>query len=338
VLGLKLSILDQSPINEGETATDAFQHTIEIAKAAEKLGYYRFWVSEHHDSEGIAGSSPEVLISHLLAKTERIRIGSGGVMLQHYSPYKVAENFNVLASLAPGRVDLGIGRAPGGLPRSTKALQQDTSSQRPLSEKLIELDQLIHNRLNPEHELQGLKATPVPAEPASIYLLGASTSSAELAASLGIPYVYAQFLNSDEAVINAAFEAYHKLFDIEKSVKPQAILAIGVIVADTDEEAKQLASDNKLIKVHLASGKSVTVKTIEQAEEFARQAGESYTLEEKIADIIHGSKETVRNKLLDIQKKYAIDELIVTAYVKGFQQRINSYTLLKEAFSVIETK
>ena len=121
----KLSILDQSPVNDTETATDAFQHTIELAQKAEAWGYHRFWVSEHHGSDRVMGSSPEVLISHLLAKTTRIRVGSGGVMLQHYSPYKVAENFNVLASLAPGRVDLGIGRGPGGLPRSTRALQQE---------------------------------------------------------------------------------------------------------------------------------------------------------------------------------------------------------------------
>jgi luciferase family oxidoreductase group 1 len=335
---LKLSILDQSPILDGESATEAFQHTIELAQLADKLGYHRFWVSEHHDSEGIVGSSPEVLISHLLAKTERIRIGSGGIMLQHYSPYKVAENFNVLAALAPGRVDLGIGRAPGGLPRSTKALQQDSSNQRPLGEKLAELDQFIHNSLDPSHELHGLKATPNPAIPAEIYLLGASPSSAELAASIGIPYVFAQFLNSDEKVIDAAFEAYRTKFNHEKGTKPQSLLALGVIVSETDEEAKELASDNKFFKVHLASGKAVTVKTLAQAEEFARQAGETYTVEEKIAEIVYGSRETVRNKLLEVQLRYGVDELIITAFVKGFQQRINSYTFLKEAFTTIETQ
>ena len=120
---LKLSILDQSPAEDTESATGAFRHTIELAQKAEEWGYHRFWVAEHHGSNRVMGSSPEVLVAHLLAKTTRIRVGSGGVMLQHYSPYKVAENFNVLASLAPGRVDLGIGGGPGGLPRSTKALQ-----------------------------------------------------------------------------------------------------------------------------------------------------------------------------------------------------------------------
>ena len=133
---LKLSILDQSPLYSGETAADALQHTVELAAKAEQWGYRRFWVTEHHGSNRVMGSSPEVLVSHLLAKTSRIRVGSGGVMLQHYSPYKVAENFNVLASLAPGRVDLGIGGGPGGLPRSAQALKPDsTTTGRPLSGK-----------------------------------------------------------------------------------------------------------------------------------------------------------------------------------------------------------
>ena len=150
---LKLSVLDQSPVNEDETGLIAFQHTIQIqlAKKAEEWGYNRFWVTEHHGSSRVMGSSPEVLISHLLAKTSSIRVGSGGVMLQHYSPYKVAENFNVLASLAPGRVDLGVGGGPGGMPYSTRALQQDLGNQgRPLSEKLEQLEQFLHNELDPE--------------------------------------------------------------------------------------------------------------------------------------------------------------------------------------------
>ena len=170
---LKLSILDQSPVSETETATQGFQHTIELAKKAEEWGYHRFWVAEHHGSSGVMGSSPEVLVSHLLAKTTRIRVGSGGVMLQHYSPYKVAENFNVLASLAPGRVDLGIGGGPGGLPDSTRALQQETGTgEKPLSEKLLELNRFLSDQLDEDHPLHGLRASPVPSRPADLFLLG----------------------------------------------------------------------------------------------------------------------------------------------------------------------
>ena len=168
-VGLKLSILDQSPVNQAETGVEAFEHTVELAQKAEEWGYQRFWVAEHHGSNRVMGSSPEVLIDHLLAKTTRIRVGSGGVMLQHYSPYKVAENFNVLASLAPGRVDLGIGRGPGGLPRSTRALQQETGyGENPFLEKLLELKRFLHNQLEDDHPLHGLQASPVPPQPAGL--------------------------------------------------------------------------------------------------------------------------------------------------------------------------
>ena len=183
-MNVKLSILDQSPVNDNETAVEAFQHTITLAQKAEEWGYYRFWVTEHHGSERVMGSSPEVLISHLLAKTSRIRVGSGGVMLQHYSPYKVAENFNVLAALAPGRVDLGIGRGPGGLPRSTAALQQGMGGKtQSLEDKLITLQQFLHNQLEETSPLYGLHASPVTSQPADVYLLGTTPASAEMAAT-----------------------------------------------------------------------------------------------------------------------------------------------------------
>ncbi|NEW08370.1 LLM class flavin-dependent oxidoreductase [Paenibacillus sp. SYP-B3998] len=332
-MGIKLSILDQSVIFPGENSTDAFRHTIELAQKAEELDYHRFWVSEHHDSEQVAGSSPEVLISHLLAKTERIRIGSGGIMLQHYSPYKVAENFNVLASLAPGRVDLGIGRAPGGLPRSTKALQQGLTEAPSLSDKLNELQQFIHNRLDDEHPLKGLRVSPIPSQPADIYILGTSVASAELAAESGLPYVFALFINGDHAVAQAAFEAYRAGFNVDKGTQPKLILALSLIVADSDEEAKELAGEYKNVKIHLENGKTLTVGTIEQAEEYGRQTQAKFTVEVKEAEITKGTKETVRQQLLDIQGKYAVDEFIVATSVKDFAKRIRSFELLKEAFS-----
>lgn len=333
-MALTLSILDQTPIQNGETAAQAFLHTIELVKIAERLGYHRFWVSEHHDLDHVVGSSPEVLISHLLAKTERIRIGSGGVMLQHYSPYKVAENFHVLASLAPGRVDLGIGRAPGGLPLSTRALQQGDASTTPsLEEKLVELEKFLHNNLEPEHALHGLKAIPVPPQPADLYLLGTSVASAELAAQRGVPYVFAQFINSDKAVSYEAIDTYRKKFVAGALAQPQAILALSVIVSDTDEDAKKLASENELVKIHLASGKTITVNSLKKAEEYGKHSAESFTIEVKEANIISGSTETVRAKLLDIQRTYQVDEVIITTPIKDFQKRIHSYELLVEAFS-----
>ncbi len=335
-MSLTLSILDQSPVHETETATDALQHTIELAQKAEEWGYHRFWVTEHHGSNRVMGSAPEVLISHLLAKTSRIRVGSGGVMLQHYSPYKVAENFNVLASLAPGRVDLGIGRGPGGLPRSTRALQQGTGDgSKSLEEKLTELAQFLHNQLEESHPLYGLQASPVPPQPADLFLLGTTSSSAELAASLGMPYIFALFLNNNEPVMYEAVKTYRKQFDPTKRTLPQTMLALPVIVADSDEEARHYAAEIKMVRIRLESGRTFTVGTQEAAEEFAKQSQENYTIEVQDGKTIHGSRDTVQKKLSDMQRLYEVDELFIVTAMKDFQKRLHSYKLLSDVLTSV---
>ncbi|WP_054023217.1 LLM class flavin-dependent oxidoreductase [Bacillus sp. FJAT-28004] len=331
-MSLKIGILDQSIIFPGQTAAEALANTVKLAQLAETLGFERFWVSEHHDSPGMAGSSPEVLIAYLLAQTKSIRIGSGGVMLQHYSPYKVAENFNVLASLAPGRVELGIGRAPGGLPRSTKALQKGIAEAATLAEKLTELEQLLHDKAGEEHPLAGLVASPLPKQPADIYLLGTSLSSAELAAEKGYPYAFALFINNDPDTAREALDTYRNNFNRSLGGEPKAILALSVIASDSEEEANELAGHFKNVRVTLASGKTINVGSLEQAKEFARQAGEDYTAEERDADITRGTKETVRKRLLEIGEQYGVDEFIFTTIIPDFAKRVRSFELLKEAF------
>jgi len=329
---LKLGILDQSIVFPGQTPSEALGNTIRLAQIAEELGFERFWVSEHHDSSQMAGASPEVLISHLLARTDKIRIGSGGVMLQHYSPYKVAENFNVLASLAPGRVDLGIGRAPGGLPRSTKALQKGVAEPESLEEKLSQLEQYLRGPVAEDEPLAGLQANPLPAQPADVYLLGTSVSSARLAAERGYPYAFALFINNDPDAAREAFDVYRSSFNREKGGQPRTLLGLSVIAADTEEEAAELAGQFKSVRVTLASGKTVNVGSLEQAEEFARQAGETYTADVRDADITKGTKETVRRRLLELQMSYGVDELIFTTIIPDFEKRVRSFRLLKEAF------
>ena len=332
--GLKLSILDQCPANDPETATEAFQNTIKLVLKAEEWGYHRFWVAEHHGSDRVMGSSPEVLISHLLAKTTRIRVGAGGVMLQHYSPYKVAENFNVLASLAPGRVDLGIGGGPGGLPQSTRALQQEMGpGSTPLPEKLLELDRYLHNNLEVSHPLYGLKASPTPPQPADLYILGTTPSSAELAASLGMPYVFALFLNHDEAVMHQAIETYRSRFDATNGAGPHTMLALPVIVADTDDEAEGYASQVTPVRIRLESGGTFTVFSVEAAEEFGRQSQEKFTYAAQEGKVIHGSQVTVRQKILDVQHRYQVDELFIVTAIRDFQKRLRSYELLSQVFT-----
>ena len=207
----KLGILDQSPIFPGTSAAHALQQTIHLAQKAEEWGYNRFWVSEHHDTDQLAGSSPEILISHLLAKTNSIRVGSGGVMLQHYSPYKVVENFHLLSSLAPGRVDLGIGKAPGGLPLSTKALQFGSGhSEITFEDRIMLLNKILENSLEDDHPLANVQATPIPPKKTENYLLGASPASAKLAADMGWNFVFAHFINSDFAVLEEAAQVFSR--------------------------------------------------------------------------------------------------------------------------------
>ena len=332
-LGFKLSILDQSPVNEPETATDAFANTVELARKAEEWGYHRFWVGEHHGSNRVMGSSPEVLMAHLLAKTARIRIGSGGVMLQHYSPYKVAENFNVLASLAPGRVDLGIGRGPGGLPQSTKALQRDAvNGTMPLSEKVAELQRFLCNELEEDDPLYGLQASPLPPQPPEVFMLGTNPSSAEFAAGLRMPYVFALFLHNDEDVMFQAIETYRALFPSVDGCRPRAMLALPVIVAETDEEAAGYAAQVKVVRIRLASGRTLTVGSVEAGEEFGRQSGEEYTLSVKDASVVHGSPGTALAKLLEVQDVYQADEIFAVTAINSFEKRLRSYQLLAQAY------
>ncbi|GLX66248.1 LLM class flavin-dependent oxidoreductase [Paenibacillus glycanilyticus] len=334
-MSITISILDQSPVYPGESTSEAFAHTVALAQKAEELGFRRFWVSEHHDSEHVAGSSPEVLISYLLARTNKIRVGSGGIMLQHYSPYKVAENFHVLATLEPGRVDLGVGRAPGGLPRSTQALQRNIANPLSLTDKIVELRGYVEGRADEEGPLAGLKATPIPAVAPELHVLGASGDSAELAASLGLPYVFSLFIGGDEQAAIDSILHYKKQFNYELGFAPQAILALAAIVADTDEEAVSLIPPQKLVKVHLASGRKVTLGTVEQAEAYGQQSGEAYTIEEKEPLIAAGSKETVRAKLLALQEAAGVEEFIITTNITPFEKRIRSYELLSEAFAEV---
>jgi luciferase family oxidoreductase group 1 len=334
-MGITISVLDQSPMYPGEKATEAFAHTVLLAQKSEELGFRRFWVSEHHDSDQVAGSSPEVLISYLLAKTQTIRVGSGGVMLQHYSPYKVAENFNVLAALAPGRVDLGIGRAPGGLPRSTQALQRGVQEHASLTDKIVELRNFVHNTLEEDHPLAGLRAAPLTEIAPELYVLGASAGSAEIAAGLGLPYVFSLFINGEESAALEAIRVYRSTFDYSHGREPEILVALSVIVADTEAEAAELAGSLKLVKIHLASGRTLALGTREQAEEFGRQAGEPYTIEEQEPFITKGTKETVREQLLRLQQASGVDEIIVTSNIQPFAKRIRSFELLSEALAEV---
>jgi luciferase family oxidoreductase group 1 len=324
-MSYELGILDQSPIFPESTASDALQQTVKLAKKAEEWGYSRFWVSEHHHTEQLAGASPEVLVSYLLAQTKSINIGSGGVLLQHYSPYKVAENFNVLANLAPGRVDLGIGKAPGGLPLSTRALQYGTVNDgKDFEERFSFLKKLIENSVDDTHPLYGIQATPLPQVKPQTFLLGASVSSAKLAAEQATTFVYGLFFNSNRNELEAAAREYHSTYP-----EGRFIVGIAVVASPSQQEAESLASEySKIVKVHLQSGRTVKVLTREQAELFGKQAGEPYEIEEQESEIVAGTPAYIKEVLDDLHKKYDIDEFILHTPVQKEEERYRSFKLL----------
>lgn len=324
IMSYKLGILDQSPIFPATSGFNALQQTINLAKNAEEWGYNRFWVSEHHHSEELAGSSPEVLVSYLLAQTKSIRVGSGGVLIQHYSPYKVVENFHVLSNLAPGRVDLGIGKAPGGLPLSTKALQYGTvNAGKDFEERFSLLQKLIENSVDNTHPLAGIQATPIPSEKPKTFLLGASANSAKLAADHGTEFVFGLFFNNDLNELEEAAHIYHSRFP-----EGRFLVGVAVVAAPSQQEAEQLAGDQKIVKVHLQSGRSVKVQTLEQAELFGKQAGEAYEVEEQASHIIAGTPSYVKEVLTNLHERYGIDEFILHTPILQQAERFRSFQLL----------
>jgi luciferase family oxidoreductase group 1 len=327
-MGYALSLLDKSPIYDGETASVALKRSVALARQAEQWGFHRFWVAEHHDAPTLASSSPEVLIAFLLANTSRIRVGSGGVMLQHYSPYKVAENFNVLAALGPDRVDLGVGKAPGGLPFSTRALQGvvPRPEKQDFAAQLAQLSAFLDKGLPENDPLTGVQATPRPAVAASRFLLGASVDSARLAASQGWDFVFASHLNGDETTLQQTLDAYRK-----EAPDRVPLLAVGIVAAEADAEADRLTGNIQHYKVHVENGQSVTVGSVEQAEEYARQAGAAnYRIEKKTPNVLRGSARTVTGHLDRLHDRYGIGEFIIDTPINDAAKRLRSIELLAQ--------
>ncbi|HEB0854967.1 MsnO8 family LLM class oxidoreductase [Citrobacter werkmanii] len=330
-MSYRLSILDKSPVGEAETAAIALARTLHLAQLAEEWGYHRFWIAEHHNTPQLASPSPELVIAWILGQTQRIRVGSGGVMLQHYSPYKVAENFNLLASLAPGRIDLGVGKAPGGLPLSTQALQQGINQ----TEKGTFADQL--SQLNGWLSLTGKETaqtvfpTPLPPTPPEGFVLGASVQSAQLAADSDWNFIFAAHLNGDKALLRDVLTYWQN-----NSSRP-TIVAVQVIVANSAGIAAQLAENVQIWGVELEDGQRVTVASEEQALAFAAQAGSApRKIARREQALLHGTAQEVVEKLTDLHTHYGIDEFIIDTPVAEGHARLTSLRLLAKAHAAVE--
>lgn len=331
---IKLSILDQSPVPTGSNSREAVQFTVKLAQHAEKWGYTRFWVSEHHDTRALAGSTPEVLIAHLAANTKRIRIGSGGVMLPHYSAYKVAENFRMLEALYPNRIDLGLGRAPGSMPRAAMALQEGKVRQADYSQQIDDLVMYLTDTVPKDHRFPGLKATPLIDTIPKMWLLGSTNGSASIAAQKGTAFSFAHFINGDGGEHVVKWYKQH----FQPSIlygEPQASVAIFVFCAETDEEADLMASSLDLSLLFAATGqRSPGIPSIEMAQSYQYTPYERKFIEENRKRMIVGSPKTVKAKIEELAEAYGADEVMVVTNAHRYEDRLRSFELLAEAFEL----
>jgi luciferase family oxidoreductase group 1 len=331
---LQLSVLDQSPIPEGSSGGQALRNSIDLARLADGLGYHRYWVAEHHGSPGLACASPEVLIGPIAAATSRLRVGSGGVMLPHYSPLKVAENFSMLSGLYPGRIDLGLGRAAGTDRVNAFALQRDRRQRSPddFPEQLDELLAYLGNRMPESHPFARLAALPGRPEAPECWLLGSSPQSAIWAAERGLPYAFADFINSAGATFAANYLAQ---FQPSRSLAaPRLAVAAWAICAESDSEAERLASSFRMMMTLLHRGQLIAVPPVEKALRFLADEGGPQNALTAHRRIIAGSPERVRKGIESVAREYGASEVLVVNIVHDHAARRRSYELIAEAFDL----
>jgi luciferase family oxidoreductase group 1 len=330
---MRLSVLDQSPISAGSTGPEALANTLDLARWADELGYHRYWVAEHHGGPMLAGPSPEVLIGPLAAATQRIRVGSGGVMLPHYSPLKVAESFSLLSGLFPGRIDLGLGRAAGTDPLTTYALQRDRRQAAPddFPDQLAELLAYLEDNLPQDHAFARLaRSLPGRPETPEPWLLGSSPQSAIWAAQLGLPYAFADFINREGAEISTD---YQRRFDPGvRLAAPRTAVATWALAADSEEEAWRLTASSRMAMTMLRRGRLMPVPPVEQALHFLASEGEAVVGGSR--RITAGTPEQVRAGLETIAQHYGADEVIVVTITHDHLARRRSYELLADAFGL----
>jgi luciferase family oxidoreductase group 1 len=334
---VKLSVIDQSPVPAGLTPADAFRNTIDLARLADELGYERYWIAEHHAIAALASPAPEVLIARVAAETKTIRVGSGGVMLPHYSPFKTAEVFRVLHALYPGRIDLGVGRAPGGTPLDTLALRRErTRGPMPddFGQQLVELAAWLGDGFPPEHPFSRIAISPATPGGPELWLLGSSPWSGAAAAQLGLPYAFAHFI--DQRSTRTAIEHYQRHFaPSARLAHPYTILALGAVCADTDAEAERLLMSARLFRRRIRQGDVRPIPTPEEAIAELGPAPEPRDFDSgEWPRYFAGAPERVRSGILAMAEELRVDEVMVVTIVHDHQARRRSYELLAEAFEV----
>ncbi len=329
---IRLSVLDQSPVRSSSDATAALQETIELARLTDKLGYYRYWVAEHHASNALGGCSPEVLLGRLGAETEKMRVGSGGVMLPHYSPYKVAENFKLLETLYPGRIDLGVGRAPGTDPFTAAAIRYGSRvGPEHFPAMVADLQALINDTCPPTPGLEQARAYPITDHVPELWMLGSSEDSAGFAAQAGLPYNFAYFINP--SIRDDIFDLYRENFQPGPNLKsPHTCLTLFCIVADTEAEALRLSQSRDLFYIRLLRGDPGPFPSVEEAEAFDYSPGELAALADNQQKRAVGTPDQVKDKLQSLAQLFGLDEIMLVSITHDVRARRRSYELLAEVW------
>jgi luciferase family oxidoreductase group 1 len=327
---LRLSVLDQSPISRGMTGGDALRNSVDLARFVDQRGFVRYWVAEHHGSGMLAGTSPEILIGPIAAATRHLRVGSGGVMLPHYSPLKVAEVFSLLAALSPGRIDLAVGRAAGTDPMTAYALQRDRRTAAPddFPEQLAELLAYVRDGFPTAHRFARLSALPgLPEQPAP-WLLGSSPQSGVWAAERGLPYAFADFINPAGA---AVARRYRETFvPSAQQPRPYVVVAAWALCAETDSAAERLASSSRMALAHFLSGRPILVPPVDVALEFLAHHPESLQAVARSRRALVGTPTTVARQLELLEEEYGADEVMVVTITYDHEARRRSYELLAQ--------
>ncbi len=328
-MSIPLSVLDLAPVPSGSTASESLRRTVDLARLAESLGYVRHWFAEHHSMPSVASTAPEILIAHVAAATRHIHVGSGGIMLPNHSPLKVAETFRTLAGLHPGRIDLGLGRAPGSEPAASRALRAFEGEQFPAL--LSEMRAYCNGGFPEGHPFRKIRAMPddVPLPP--IWILGSSGASARMAGAAGMGYSFASHFSPTPAA--PAFQAYKSSFQpSEAFARPHAILGVAVVCADTEAEAERHASTMDLAWLRIRRGQFLPLPSPEEAAAYAYTEFEREAVAEYRQRTIVGTPPQVRAAIESMATACAADEVMIVSNMYDPVARLRSYELVASAF------
>ena len=332
---LPLSVLDLSPVTTATGGAAALRNSLDLARLADGLGYTRYWLAEHHNLPNIASAAPEIMIGQIAAATARMRVGSGGVMLPNHAPLMVAERFKVLEALFPGRIDLGLGRAPGTDPVTSYALRrrQDVNADDDFLERFQELMLLASGSFPEGHPFRAIRVMPVDVGLPPIWLLGSSDYSAQLAAAVGAGFSFAHHFATHDAV--AAMRLYRERFkpsDLRQ--RPYAILAVHAVCADTDAEAERLAATVDLNVLRRSRGEYLPLASPEEAQAHPYTPMDRERIKRNRARLFVGSPGMVQDRLMPLVKESHADEVMITSFIYDHEARKRSYTLLAQAFGL----